>query len=89
MAEQNNEQAFFEYANKAATKIRKIYHIFGGYKCSSPEEGTMLGDVYDCIAEMISLYLVLVTGKEMNSDELNDMTTDIMSTDNGRMENYG
>lgn len=48
---------FLEYANEAATKIREIYHIFGGYGDeSSPEDG-LLGNVYDCVAEMISIYL--------------------------------
>lgn len=68
----NNEQAFLENANEAAAKIREIYHIFGGYgEESSPETG-LLGDVYGYVAEMISIYLAPVTGKELNSDELND-----------------
>lgn len=78
----NNEEMnkhFFENAVEAATKIREIYHIFGGYgDTSSPEEGTLLGDVYACVAEMISAYLIPITGKELYCDELNDMTTDLM-----------
>lgn len=71
-------QTFLEYANEAATKIREIYHIFGGYGDeSSPEDG-LLGKVYDCVAEMISLYLAPITGKELNSDELNDITCEMM-----------
>ena len=79
MKEQYNEQAFLENANEAATKIREIYHIFGGYgKTSSPEEGTLLGDVYARIWDMVSLYLVSITGKDLYSDEINDMTRDII-----------
>lgn len=84
MNEQMKEQTqkYLEYANEAATKIRDIYHIFGGYgDTSSPEEGTLLGDAYACIAEMISLYFAPITGKEMHSDELDDMTVEIMHVD--------
>lgn len=73
------EQAFLENANEATLNIREIYHIFGGYGDeSSPEEGTLLGDVYAYVAEMISIYLVPITGKELHCDELYDMTTDLM-----------
>ena len=76
-----NEQAFLENANEAATKIREIYHIFGGYGDeSSPEDG-LLGNVYDCVAEMISIYLALITGKDPHSDELNDITHEAMHMD--------
>lgn len=85
MAEQYKGQAFLECANKAVTKIREIYHIFGGYEGSCPEEGTLLGDVYACIGEMISLYLAPITGKELHSDDLNDMTVEIMRADKERI----
>lgn len=75
-------QAFLENANEAATKIREIYHIFGGYgETSSPEEGTLLGDVYACLGEMVSIYLVPLTGIELHCDELNDITCEIMHMD--------
>lgn len=78
----NNEQAFFENANEAATKIREIYHIFGGYgSTSSPEEGTLLGDVYARVWDMISLYLASIMGKDPHSDELNDITCEAMRMD--------
>ena len=81
-------QTFLEYANEAATKIREIYHIFGGYgNTSSPEEGTLLGDVYARIWDMISLYLVSITGKDLYSDEINDMTRDILSAGKNEIEN--
>lgn len=81
-------QAFLENANEAATKIREIYHIFGGYgDKSSPEEGTLLGDVYARIWDMVSLYLVSITGKDLYSDEINDMTRDILSAEKNEIEN--
>ena len=92
MAEQYKGQAFLEKANEAVTKIKEIYLVFGGYKGSCPEEGTLLGDVYACIGEMISLYLAPITGKELHSDDLNDMTVEIMNADkegiNDVMEKY-
>ena len=81
-------QAYLEYANVATTKIREICHIFGGYDESTPEEGTLLGHVYFCIGEMISLYLALITGKEMGSDELNDMTVELMFLDKEEIEDF-
>ena len=81
-------QTFLEYANEAATKIREIYHIFGGYgNTSSPEEGTLLGDVYARIWDMVSLYLVSITGKDLHSDEISDMTRDILSAEKDEIEN--
>lgn len=75
------EKAFLENANEAATKIREIYHIFGGYgKASSPEDG-LLGKVYNCVWDMISLYLASITGKDPHSDELNDITHEAMHID--------
>lgn len=76
------EQEFLENANEAATKIREIYHIFGGYgNTSSPEEGTLLGDVYARVWDMISLYLASIMGKDPHSDELNDKTHEVMHID--------
>lgn len=82
------EQAFLENANEAASKIREIYHIFGGYGDeSSPEDG-LLGKVYDCAAKMISLYLAPITGKEVNSDDLNGITCEIMHMDKNEIGNF-
>lgn len=79
---------FLEYANEAATKIREIYHIFGGYGDeSSPEDG-LLGNVYDCVAEMISIYLEPITGKELHSDELNDITLKAMYVDKEKIRDF-
>ncbi len=41
----------------------------------------MLGKVYNCVAEMISIYLEPITGKELHSDEINDLTCEIMRMD--------
>lgn len=85
----NNEQAFLENANEAAGKIREIYHIFGGYgSTSSPEEGTLLGDVYARVWDMISLYLASITGKDPRSDELNDITYEAMHMDKERIGDF-
>ena len=82
------EQTFLEYANEAATKIRDIYHIFGGYGDeSSPEDG-LLGKVYDCVAEMISIYLEPITGRELHSDDLNDITWEVMHVDKGKIRDF-
>ncbi len=87
--EQYKGQAFLENANEAASKIREIYHIFGGYgKTSSPEEGTLLGDAYARIWDMVSLYLAPITGMELNSDELNDITCKVMSMNKEGIGNF-
>ena len=89
MTEQYNEQEFLKNAIEAATKIREIYHIFGGYgKTSTPEEGTLLGDVYARIWDMISLYLVSITGKDLHSDEINDLTWEVMYMDKKEIGNF-
>lgn len=81
-------QAFLENANEAATKIRDIYHIFGGYgEESSPEDG-LLGKVYDCVAEMISIYLESITGKELQSDDLNTITFEAMYVDKEKIRDF-
>lgn len=81
-----NGQTFLECANEAMSKIREIYHIFGGYEDQRPEEDTLLGDTYDCISDMISLYLAPMTGKELHSDELNNMTVEIEYADKDEIE---
>ena len=72
----NQIHAYLEYANGAATKIMEINQIFGGL--GWPEEGSLLGDVFFNIAGMVQIYLAPITGKEINSDELNDITTEII-----------
>ena len=72
----NQIQTYLGYANGAAEKIREINRIFGG--SGWPEEGSLLGDVFFGIAGMVQIYLSPITGKEVDSDELNDITTEIM-----------
>ena len=86
--EQYKGQAFLENALEAASKIRDIYHIFGGYGDTSSPEGGLLGDVYECVADMISLYLAPITGMELNSDELNDITCKVMSMNKEGIGNF-
>lgn len=86
--EQYKGQAFLENANEAAGKIREIYHIFGGYGDTSSPEGGLLGDVYECVADMISLYLAPITGMELNSDELNDITCKVMNMNKEGIGNF-
>ena len=88
MKKAEQTQAFLENANEAATKIRDIYHIFGGYgEESSPEDG-LLGKVYDCVAEMISIYLESITGKELHSDDLNTITFEAMYVDKEKIRDF-
>lgn len=82
------EQAFLENANEAASKIREIYHIFGGYGDESSPETGLLGDVYEYVAEMISLYLAPVIGKELDSDDLNNITCELMHIDKEEIGNF-
>lgn len=88
MKKAEQTQAFLENANEAASKIRDIYHIFGGYGDeSSPEDG-LLGKVYDCVAEMISIYLEPITGKELYSDDLSNITCEIMHMDKEKIRDF-
>lgn len=78
MTEREHGQFFLENAAEAASKIREIYHILGGYGDSSSPENGLLGDVYECVADMVSSYIAPIAGKEPGSDELNDITCKIM-----------
>lgn len=74
-----NGTTFLGYANEAAAKIRKISQMISGME--SPEDGSLLGDVDYSIYIMIQMYLAPITGKEIGSDELNDMAVKIMSAE--------
>lgn len=69
-------QTYLHYANKAAVKIREISQCICG--TSMPEEGSLLGDV-DCLYIMIQMHLAPIVGKEIGSDEMNDLAVEIMS----------
>lgn len=75
--EQYKGQAYLEYANDAATKIRKIHELISGGE-TIPEYGSLLGDTYYLIADMIQSYLVAIGMKAIEDDEFNNMTTMIM-----------
>ncbi len=77
-------QKYLEYANEAARKVREINKIFGG--TGWPEEGSLLGDVHFAIADMMQIYLTLITGKQLYSDELNDMITEIIYAEKYEIE---
>lgn len=84
------ERTYITYAHEAASKLNKINRLLTGTDCL--DEGGLLGDAYYCIADMIELCLVPVVGKEIHSDELNDITVEIMSAEshklNGILEKY-
>lgn len=77
MAEQYKGQIFLEYANEAATKIRKVNEVISGNN-NIPEYGTLLGDTYYCIADMIQSYLLAIGMKVVEEDEFNNMVVMIM-----------
>ena len=54
---------------------------------SSPEDG-LLGELYVRVWDMVSLYLAPITGKELNSDELNDITYEVMYMDKERIGGF-
>ncbi len=70
-------RAFLENAVEAATKIRKTNEIISGNN-NIPEEGTLLGDTYYCIADMIKSYLLAIGMKVIEEDQFNNMITIIM-----------
>lgn len=77
VAEQYKGQAFLEYAAETAEKVRKVHNILSGGE-AIPEDGSMLGDIYYGIVDMIQEYLSIIGVRLANDDELNNMTTEIM-----------
>ena len=80
-----NERRFLEYANKAGCTIMEINRLISGTSC--PEDKSMLGDVKNCVYSMIQIYLAPIVGKEIESDELNSMTTEIMFAEEDEIDN--
>lgn len=70
-------KTFLENAVEAATKIRKTNEIISGNN-NIPEYGTLLGDTYYCIADMIEAYLLAIGMKVIEEDEFNNMISMIM-----------
>lgn len=79
MTEKYKGQEFLENANEATKQIRKINRLICG--TGMPEDGCLLGDVEYRIFVMIQIFLAPIVGKEIDDDDLNDMTTRIMSAD--------
>lgn len=77
MEEQFKWQFFLEYANEAAENIRKIHRVLGGGE-PIPEYGSLLGNVYYLVTDMIQEYLSVMEMRVANDDEFNNMTTEIM-----------
>ncbi len=77
MVEQYIGQIFLENAVEAATKIRKTNEIISGNN-NIPENGTLLGDTYYCIADMIESYLLAIGMKVIEEDQFTNMITMIM-----------
>ncbi len=76
MIEQYKGQAFLEYAIETAEKVRKVHNILSGGE-AIPECGSLLGDIYYGIADMIQEYLSTIGMRIANDDKFNNMTTEI------------
>lgn len=70
-------KTFLKNAVEAATKIRKTNEIISGNN-NIPEYGTLLGDTYYCIADMIEAYLLAIGMKVIEEDEFNNMISMIL-----------
>ena len=70
-------KTFLEYANEAAGKIREAHQVMSGGE-PIPEWGSLLGDAYYGIADMIQEYLTTIGIKISNDDKFNNMITEIM-----------
>ena len=79
-----NGQEFLKYANEAGNKIKKINQLVSG--TTFPEEGSLLGEVARCIYFMVQIYLAPIVWKEIDSDELCNMTTQIMFADEDEID---
>lgn len=85
MEEQYKGQMFLEYANEVATKIREIFQVMGGGE-PIPEYGSLLGDAYYGVFDMIQEHLTAI-GMEMADDEFNNMVTEIMFAERDEIYN--
>ena len=84
MAEQYKGQMFLGYANGVAAKIREIFQVMGGGE-TILEYGSLLGDAYYGVSDMIQEYLVSI-GVKIEGDEFDNLVTEIMFA--GRDEIY-
>ena len=81
MTEETKE--FVGYASEAAKNIREITSLLTGF--DFPEDGSLLFTVYCNIADMLQVFLSPLVGKEMHSDKLNNMTTEILYAEEGQI----
>lgn len=79
-------QAFLENAVEAATKIRKTNEVISGNN-NIPEDGTLLGDTYYCISDMIESYLLAIGMKVIDGDQFNNMNSMIMFSEKEEINN--
>ena len=70
------EQMYITYAHRVAAKVREINQMLNGEAC--PQDGGMLGDIYYGIAGLVGACLAPVVGMLEDSDELNNIVTEIM-----------
>ena len=69
---------FLEYANEATAKISEINKLICGLEL--PEDGSLLGIVYDNIFLMVEILLAPIVKMEIGKDELNDIAIKAMHT---------
>lgn len=84
MAEQYKGQIFLENAVEAATKIRKVNEVISGNN-NIPETGTLLGDTYYHIWDMIHSYLLAIGLKVVEEGQFNNMIALIMFAEKMRL----
>lgn len=78
------EHTYIAYAHEVSLKLNEINRLLTGTDCL--DEGGLLGDAYYCIADMIKLCLVTIVGREMHSDELNDIAVEILSAESYKVK---
>ena len=81
MTEETKE--FIGYAVEAAKNIRGITSLLTGFDL--PEDGSLFFTVYCNIFDMLQVFLSPLVGKEMHSDELDNMTTEILYAEKGQI----
>lgn len=86
MAEQYKGQVYLEHANEAAEKIKEIHQLVSG-RDTTPEYGSLLGDTYYLIADMMEVYLAAVGMKITNTEKFNGMISLLMFAE--KNEIYG
>lgn len=67
---------FLKYANEATAKIGEINKLVCG--AGMPEDGSLLGAVYNNIYLMVEIFLAPIVKMEIGDDDLNDVTVEVM-----------